>query len=112
MKKLLMTLDICGIPYKIFSANQKDVPDLEKDYGITYYDDCEIYIREDTHKGRMQDLIIHEIFHALFEGSGAYFMLKSYLKHDELVNDTEEKMIRMLVPHLVVVLRQIKGLIK
>lgn len=108
MKKLL-DLDICGFPYKVYQATDKQFPPLATAEGVTDSNTCSIYLRADLHKSRTKDVLLHEIFHALFEGSGVRHKLATFLKSDDLEQHVEEESIRALTPHMIGVLRQLKG---
>lgn len=108
MKKLL-DLDICGFPYKVYQATDRQCPPLRNAEGVTDSRNCAIYLRADLHKSRTKDVLLHEIMHALFEGSGVRFKLYTFLKSDDLAELVEEESIRALTPHLIGILRQLKG---
>ena len=108
MKTLVKKIDVCGIEYKVYIASRDDEPALADADAVCDTDLCYIKIRDDVPKAKIADTVLHEVMHALFEGSGIGHALQLETRNH---HDLEERIIRMLVPHLRATLKQMKRLI-
>jgi hypothetical protein len=78
---------------KHFAANAD-----ENVTGITYPDNCLIYVSRDLAPGVREDALLHELLHAVFGVSGAEHVLDEECKAGP--RKVEERLIRCLTPTL------------
>jgi Zn-dependent peptidase ImmA (M78 family) len=112
--KKILTLDILGFEYKVYSASTKEVPGFDDtDEGYTQADTCTIFINKDVQPCRFRDVLIHEVLHAVFDASGICHLIQVYLPNNSEGNHLmEELMIRALTPALITTFRQIPKVFK
>lgn len=53
--------------------------------GVTYFDECKIYIAKGTSDQALEDTLIHELLHATFNVCGGSELIGSYRKEERLV---------------------------
>lgn len=99
------------MPWRIMEASAKEIQILGEAEGWTDLDTCTIYLRRGLHKSRIKDTLLHEICHAIFDGSGAYYAIQSLFSDSDVSYDLVERLIRALVPNLLTVFRQMKGIL-
>jgi hypothetical protein len=71
--------------------------DGSKAKGMAYFDECRIYISRDVSDEARDELLLHELLHALFRVSGAAHVIDSDKKEELVVRDTTPLLHRLLV---------------
>jgi hypothetical protein len=111
--KKILTLDVLGYGYKVYSATPKEIPELKDSEGYTVYDTCTIYINSDVQPCRFRDVLVHEMLHAMFDACGIRHLVQVYLPNNLEGNAImEELMVRALTPTLITTFRQIPKVFK
>lgn len=110
--KIVGHVDICGFDYSICLASSKEVSELQNADGWCDWENCRIYLRNNLSKKRLKDTLMHEILHAIFESSGISGQLLLLKNKDfDAAEELEELIIRMLTPNMLLVMRQLKGIL-
>ncbi len=69
--------------------------------GITYVDQCRIYLSKDVERPALEDTLLHELLHAIFYVSGAGNVLNDLCKgNPDKFERAEEQIVRSLTPVL------------
>lgn len=97
MKKLIATVELCGIPFRVFESDDEDTPHLEDRYGYMDPTRSEILIMKGLSVEMQWNTIVHEMLHGVVRHSGA--------NEAGLALDDEEAVISIVTPHLIRALR-------
>lgn len=108
--KRLGKIDICGIPFTFFAGSAEERSALESNYGYCDHQRHEIWIRDSQSQAAVEDTLLHEIQHALWENSGAAQFLKGACPTETNMSEIEETFIRILTPHLLNAIKQLNKL--
>ncbi len=65
--------------------------------GMTYHDECKIYIRRELSEQARDELLLHEILHAVLGVSGAGHVIGDSEKEELIVRDVTPVLHRILV---------------
>lgn len=106
MKKKQSKIRVCGIWYEIVSMSEEDEPQLEGAEGLCDHKNCRIVLKTGIDQNRVKDTLVHEILHALINESGVRNELETLAHKD--AGEVEERIVRMLTPHLCDLLEQLK----
>jgi Zn-dependent peptidase ImmA (M78 family) len=70
---------------------------LEGCKGQAFFDECRIYISNQVSDEARDELLLHELFHALFRVTGAAHTIDDEEKEEAIVRDVTPTMHRLLV---------------
>jgi hypothetical protein len=65
--------------------------------GQAFFDECRIYISNEVAAEARDELLLHELFHALFRVTGAAHTINDEEKEESVVRDVTPTMHRLLV---------------
>jgi Zn-dependent peptidase ImmA (M78 family) len=102
MKKLLGTLEICELPFKVYLADEKGEKSMKTCWAVCYPETQQIYIRSGMSKEMTRFYMVHEALHAIWQHAGIRDVLMGATKCRQ-----EESFIRNITPHIVSLMRQI-----
>lgn len=101
-------VNICGIKYTLYFSNSEETPELKNNDACTISGIAHIYIQEDLPKERLNDILLHEVLHAILEDSGLLYWLQHATgKKGKKLFQFEEQLIRSLTPHLMTTLQEL-----
>ncbi len=83
----------------LVSEKSKYLRDDEGDAckGLCYHDDCRIYIRRELSEQARDELLLHELLHAVLGVSGAGHVVGDHEKEEAIVRDVTPVLHRLLV---------------
>jgi hypothetical protein len=96
-------VNICGLPYTVFSATAESHLPLAGNNGICHNDRQEIYIDATVHDSLFVHTLVHEVLHALWAHSGVAEL-------NAPSRDYEEQFIKIFTSHLIEAIKSIKGM--
>lgn len=95
MKRLVGKVDICGLTFAVYLADEKGCPALKDCYGLCYPEHQEIFISSALGKAARRLYLTHEMLHGIYCLAGV---------HDVIAGATreglEESFVRLLTPHV------------
>lgn len=106
MKKKPPRIRICDIWYDIVYANEEEEPELVGAEGLCDHKNCRIVIKEGIDPKRLKNVFVHEVLHGLINESGVRNEIETVARKD--ADEWEERVVRMLTPHLCDLLEQLK----
>lgn len=86
--------------YHVSKAELRAMDPTKNLEGLCDYEKCHLYVRRFKSVDRMRDVFLHELAHAFLDSTGVGHWLEGRMKDPDAWVDTEEDLIRLLVPHL------------
>ena len=103
MKRLAGTVDICGLPFKVWLCDARGYPDFKPDengradYGACSYDTLQIWLNADYPVTLRRETLTHEMLHGIWAHAGVNTivrMAKDSWDREELVINTISPYVR------------------
>ncbi len=96
-----LDLRVGGTRWAVYlvAANSKYLRDDDGDQvkGQTHFDECRIYITNAASEPARDELLLHELLHAVFHGTGASHSIGDGDKEEAIVRDLTPTLHRLLV---------------
>lgn len=105
MKKL-GTATLCNLRIAVFEGTSAERDALGESFGYFDPQRLEIWTREGLSPALWANTLFHEMLHAIMAESGAGEFLRVAIESGADAGDTEETLIRILVPHLQAAMRE------
>jgi Zn-dependent peptidase ImmA (M78 family) len=100
------TIKICGSKIQIIKLKELS-QDGRPCLGLTDHEHSIIFIREGQSEAQALDTLVHECLHALLHLSGASNMLSNLTKTEDFT-EAEEALIRVVTPHIVSLMSELR----
>lgn len=100
------TVKICGSKIQIIKVRELS-QDGRPCLGLTDHEHSLIFIREGQSEAQALDTLVHECLHALLHLSGASNMLANLTKTEDF-SEAEEALIRVVTPHVISLMGELK----
>lgn len=96
-----------AVTYSVYLAPD-GAPELDGTLGICDPEKHTIHILDCQAPQALLDTLVHELTHALLSETGIQFMLWGHMADTERKFDAEEHVIRVLTPHLIDLISQLR----
>jgi hypothetical protein len=95
VKRRAGTVDICGLPFSVWLADEEGEPGLKKLDGFCLSRECRIVVRDGLPPAYARSVLEHEVLHGVWYHSGCPELVSG-----STPDSVEENMVSVLTLHL------------
>lgn len=97
MKRRVGVVDVCGLPFRVYVADEKSEPELDEAYALCRPDSQEIVLSSALSRELRWLHLVHEVMHGIWAHAGCGDIIRGSKPGEDL----EEIFIRGVTPHIV-----------